>query len=164
MEKQKILVIDDDADLCDSLKVLFEHAGYDISSAGSRAEGWEKTRSERPDLVILDVVMDTWQDGFEMSRELKSDPELRTMPILMLTSIEARTGIEFKSTAGDPMWLPVDGFLDKPTPPDALLAEVRRLLQGPQARQPITGVAARRGSVSASDFRSSGRSQMASGE
>lgn len=164
MERKKILIIDDDVDLCDSLQVFFENAGYDMSSAGSRAEGLEKTRSEHPDLVILDVMMETWQDGFEMSRELKSDPEFQTTPILMLTSIEARTGIEFKSTAGDATWLPVDGFLDKPAAPDALLAEVRRLLHSSEARRPIMGVAARRGSASASDSCPSGRSQMASGE
>lgn len=164
MEKQKILVIDDDVDLCDSLQVLLENAGYDMASAGSRAEGLEKTRSEHPDLVILDVMMETWQDGFEMSRELKSDPEFQTVPILMLTSVEARTGIEFQSTAGDPIWLPVDGFLDKPAPPDRLLAEVRRLLHGPQIGQPITGVAARRGSGPPSESCPSVWSRLASGE
>lgn len=128
MAKQRILIIDDDADLCDSLKVIFENAGYALQSAGSRAEGMEKIRAEHPDLVILDVMMETWQDGFEMSRELKNDPELKSTPILMMTSIEEKTGIEFQSTAGDPVWLPVDGFLDKPTPPDQLLAEVKRLL------------------------------------
>jgi CheY-like chemotaxis protein len=164
MERQKILVIDDDVDLCDSLKVLLENAGYDMSSAASRAEGLEKTTSERPDLIILDVMMETWQDGFELSRQLKSDPAFRTLPILMLTSIEARTGIDFKSTAGDPTWLPVDGFLDKPTSPDRLLAEVRRLLQDPGTPRPITDVAPRRGSVTRSESCPSGQSQAASTE
>ncbi len=128
MERQKILVVDDDVDLRDSLKVIFENAGYAMVTAGNRSEGMEKVRQERPDLIILDVVMETWQDGFEMSRELKGDPQLKTTPILMLTSISEKTGVEVKSSAGDPVWLPVDGFLDKPTPPEALLAEVKRLL------------------------------------
>ena len=127
MQRRKILVVDDDVDLCDSLKVIFEHAGYAMVSAGSRSEGMEMIRAEHPDLVILDVMMETWQDGFEMSRELKGDPELRSTPILMLTPVEEKTGIEFKSTAGDPAWLPVEGYLGKPTPPDTLLAEVKRL-------------------------------------
>jgi DNA-binding response OmpR family regulator len=157
MEKQRILVVDDDVDLCDSLRVLLENAGYEISSAGNKAEGMEKTRSERPDLIILDVVMDTWQDGFEMSRELKGDPAFMSVPILMLTSIETKTGIEFKSTAGDSVWLPVDGFLDKPAPPDRVLAEVRRLLQRPGASRPIRDVAVRRESFTESGSCPSGR-------
>jgi CheY-like chemotaxis protein len=73
-------------------------------------------------------MMSTWQDGFEMSRELKKDPELKSMPILMLTGIKDKTGIDFKSAAGDPTWCPVDGFLEKPVEPNTLLSEVERLL------------------------------------
>ncbi len=133
MEKQKILIVDDDIDLSGSLKVILEHAGYDAATAASRAEGMEKIRMEQPNLIILDVMMETWQDGFEMSRDLKGDPQFKGTPILMLTSIEEITGIEVKSSAGDPVWLPVDGFLDKPALPDTLLAEVRKLLQNSKA-------------------------------
>jgi CheY-like chemotaxis protein len=133
MERPKILVVDDDVDLCDPLKVVLEQAGYDTQTATSRAEGMEKIRTHQPHLVILDVMMETWQDGFEMSRELKRDPRLKDIPILMLTSIEETTGIELKSSAGDPVWLPVDRFLDKPVAPDTLLAEVKKLLHGSKA-------------------------------
>jgi len=133
MEKQKILIVDDDIDLSGSLKVILEHAGYDAATAASRGEGMEKVRTEQPNLIILDVMMETWQDGFEMSRDLKADPQFKATPILMLTSIEEMTGIEVKSSAGDPVWLPVDGFLDKPALPDTLLAEVRKLLQNSKA-------------------------------
>jgi len=80
------------------------------------------------DLVILDVMMSTWQDGFEMSRELKKDPKFKDIPILILTALKDRTGIDFKSTVGDSTWLPVDEFLDKPVEPQTLLAEVEKLL------------------------------------
>jgi CheY-like chemotaxis protein len=63
-----------------------------------------------------------------MSRELKKDPDLKSIPILILTAVKERSGIGFKSTAGDPVWLPVDGFLDKPVEPQILLAEVKKLL------------------------------------
>lgn len=128
MGKHNILIVDDDVDLTDSLKAILERAGYAATAAANRAEGMERIRTERPDLVILDVMMETWQDGFDMSRELKADPQLSSTPILMLTSIEEKTGIGFKSSAGDPTWLPVDGFLDKPVEPDVLLAEIGKLL------------------------------------
>jgi len=129
METRKVLIVDDDVDLCDSLKAILEKAGYTAATATSRAEGMEKMKTERPDLLVLDVMMETWHDGFEMSRELKQDPELRQTPILMLTSVEERTGVQVKSSAGDPDWLPVEAYLDKPVEPDVLLAEIGKLLE-----------------------------------
>ncbi len=128
MENARILIVDDDVDLTKALKVTLESRKYTVVTAADRDEGMEKAQAQKPDLFILDVMMGTWQDGFEMSRELKKDPQFKDTPILMLTSIQERTGIEFKSTAGDPNWLPVEGFMEKPVEPEALLAEVKRLL------------------------------------
>ena len=129
MEAQKILIVDDDVDLCDSLKRLCEKAGYAAATANSRAEGMGKIETEQPDLLVLDVMMETWHDGFDMARDLKEDPAFRDTPILMLTSVEERTGVEVKSSAGDPRWLPVNRFLEKPVEPDVLLAEIGKLLK-----------------------------------
>jgi CheY-like chemotaxis protein len=128
MENARILIVDDDDDLTKALKVTLESRKYTVVTAADRAEGMEKAQAQKPDLFILDVMMGTWQDGFEMSRELKKDPRFKNTPILMLTSIQERTGMEFKSTAGDPNWLPVEGFMEKPVEPEVLLAEVERLL------------------------------------
>ncbi|TET86461.1 MAG: response regulator [Desulfobacteraceae bacterium] len=128
MEGAKILIVDDDLDLTKALQTILESQQYTVVTAVDGKEGIEKIKTDEPDLVILDVMMSTWQDGFEMSRELKKDPKLKDIPILMLTALKDRTGIDFKSTAGDPTWLPVDGFLDKPVEPQTLLAEVEKLL------------------------------------
>jgi len=128
MEGAKILIVDDDLDLTKALQTILESQQYTVVPAIDGKEGIEKIKTDEPDLVILDVMMSTWQDGFEMSRELKKDPKLKDIPILMLTALKDRTGIDFKSTAGDPTWLPVDGFLDKPVEPQTLLAEVEKLL------------------------------------
>ncbi len=128
MENAKILIVDDDLDFTKALQVTLESEQYTVVTAADRTEGMEKIRAEKPDLLILDVMMSTWQDGFEMARELKKDTEFKDMPILMLTGVEERSGIEFKSTAGDPTWCPVDGFLDKPVEPGILLAEIGKLL------------------------------------
>ncbi|MHC4659315.1 MAG: response regulator [Planctomycetota bacterium] len=128
MENAKILVVDDDQDIRDSLQVILEGRQYTVSTAADKKEGMEKVKSEKPDLLILDVMMSSWQDGFEMARELKNDPQFKDIPILMLTGIKDQTGIDFKSTAGDPTWCPVDGFLEKPVEPDVLLPEVEKLL------------------------------------
>jgi DNA-binding response OmpR family regulator len=128
MENARILIVDDDVDLTKALKVTLESRKYTVVTAADRAEGMEKAQAQKPDLFILDVMMGTWQDGFEMSRELKKDRRFKDTPILMLTSIAERTGMAFKSTAGDTDWLPVEGFMEKPVEPEALLAEIERLL------------------------------------
>ncbi len=128
MENAKIMVVDDDLDFTNVLKTILESERYTVVTAADRTEGMEKIRINKPDLVILDVMMSTCQDGFEMSRELKENPECKDTPILMLTAVENKFGIDFKSTAGDPTWLPVEGFLNKPVEPQVLLAEVKKLL------------------------------------
>ena len=124
----KILIIDDDDDITCALQATLESHDYSVVTAGERDEGMSKIKSESPDLIILDVMMSTWQDGFEMARELKKDAAYKDIPILMLTGVKDKTGINFKSTAGDPTWLPVDGFLDKPVDMELLLVEVGKLL------------------------------------
>jgi len=128
MEKAKILVADDDQDIRDSLQAILEGRQYAVVTAADKTEGMEKIKAEKPDLIILDVMMTTWQDGFEMSRELKKDPQFKDVPILMLTGIKDKTGMDFKSAAGDPAWCPVEAFLEKPVEPAILLAEVEKLL------------------------------------
>ena len=128
MSDAKIMVVDDDADIVSALQVILESKGYSVTTASNKDEGMEKIKTSKPDLAILDVMMTKWQDGFEMAREIKEDPNLKDVPVLMLTGVEGQTGLEFKSAAGDPEWMPVDGFLEKPVEPDVLLSEVAKLL------------------------------------
>ena len=128
MEKAKILIVDDDLDLANAMQAILESRDYAVVIASDKTGGMELVRTEKPDLLILDVIMSTWSDGFDMARELKSQSELKDMPILMLTGVKDMTGIDFKSSAGDPTWLPVEGFLDKPVESETLLAEVEKIL------------------------------------
>ncbi|MHC4233396.1 MAG: response regulator [Planctomycetota bacterium] len=128
MAKATILVVDDDEDIRLAVQALLESRDYKVETAATKEEGLQKFTTVKPDLAILDVMMVSWQDGFELARELKKDPDLKNVPILMLTGVENKTGFEFKSAAGDEEWLPVEGFLDKPVEPEVLLAEVEKLL------------------------------------
>jgi CheY-like chemotaxis protein len=128
MGNAKILVVDDDQDIRESLQAILENQQYTVATAADKAQGMERIKADRPDLIILDLMMTTWQDGFEMARELKKDPEFKNMPILMLTGVKDQTGIDFKSAADEPTCGPVDGFLEKPVEPTVLLAEVEKLL------------------------------------
>jgi len=129
MEKAKIVVVDDDREIRDTVQAMLEKRGYTALTAGDRDEGMATIRRERPELVILDVMMESWQDGFDMSREIRKDPELRDIRIVMLTAVGERTGIDVKSSAGDPTWLPVDTFLEKPVEPNVLFSQIQELLQ-----------------------------------
>jgi len=128
MGSAKILIVDDDQDIRDSLQAILESRDYSVATAANKDEGMEKAKADKPDLFILDVMMVTWQDGFDLARELKQDPQFKDTPILMSTGVKEKTGIDFKASAGDDEWLPVEGFLEKPVQPDVLLAEVEKLL------------------------------------
>jgi len=129
MGQGRILVIDDDPDITEAMTVVLENKGYEVQSALDGTEGMERLKQSRPDLIVLDVMMRTSQEGFDLSRELKHNPDYKDIPILMLTAVKQKTGLDFKTEAGDESWLPVEEFLDKPVKPDVLLEKVESLLQ-----------------------------------
>ena len=128
MGQGRILIIDDDPDITEAMSVVLTHKGYAIDTAADSSEGMERLGANRPDLIILDVMMRTSQEGFELSRKLKGDAAYKEIPILMLTAVKDKTGLDFKSAAGEESWLPVEGFLDKPVKPDVLLEKVESLI------------------------------------
>lgn len=129
MGQGRILIIDDDPDITEAMAVVLENKGYEVQSALDGAEGMERLKQGRPDLIVLDVMMRTSQEGFDFSRALKQNPEYKDIPILMLTAVKQKTGLDFKAEAGDESWLPVEEFLDKPVKPDVLLEKVESLIQ-----------------------------------
>jgi len=128
MRQAKILIIDDDPDITEAMRAILENKGYEVVNALDSGEGMNRLKEARCDLIILDVMMRTSQEGFELSRELKHNVRYRDIPILMLTAVRQKTGLDFRPAAGDESWLPVEGFLDKPVKPDVLLERVAALL------------------------------------
>jgi two-component system alkaline phosphatase synthesis response regulator PhoP len=128
MGQIKILIVDDDPDITEAMKVVLENQGYNVDNAKDSSEGLEMIKASRPDLIILDVMMNTLSEGFILSRELKKDPKYKHIPILMVTSVKQKTGIDFETAAGDETWLPVEGYLNKPVKPEVLLEKVKSLL------------------------------------
>lgn len=127
-----ILIIDDDPDMAEALRMPLEAEGYTVAHAGSGRVGLNMIKELTPDLIILDVMMETTTEGFQVSLALRSpDPDSEyaaysTIPILMLTSIHSTTPLRF---GPDQDYLPVDAFIDKPVDPDALLTKVGELLR-----------------------------------
>ena len=133
--KKRILVIDDDPDIVQALRLTLQ-GNYDVYSASSGQEGLRKVKEVNPDLIILDVMMETQTEGFQVSLALRSrDPNSEYaayahVPILVLTAIHQTTPLRFSP---DSDYLPVDAFVEKPVKPGILLAKVKKLLAGAKA-------------------------------
>ncbi|MBU0712467.1 response regulator [bacterium] len=119
----KILIVDDDIDFVSAVKLVLTSNGFDTAVAYSRQEGMDKFVSEKPDLVLLDVMMDEPDDGFVLAQSLKK--KSKDTPILMLTSVGQVTGMDFDK---DSEMVPVDDFEQKPIMPNHLLEKVNQLL------------------------------------
>jgi CheY-like chemotaxis protein len=131
----KILIIDDDPDMVLAARLCLERAGHTLIEARDGAEGLEKVKEVNPELIILDVMMESTTEGFQVALKLRNpDPgsefaRYRTVPILMLTAIHSTTPLRF---GPDEDYLPVDTFIDKPLDPDELIRKVDEMLAARQ--------------------------------
>ncbi len=130
---KRILIIDDDYDIVEAMKMTLEAHKYKIFTAFSGTEGLSRVKETHPDLIILDVMMEDDTAGFKVTWALRNpDPksefaDFREIPLLMITSISQKKGMKFDpKTDGD--FLPVDEFICKPVMPKVLLEKVEGLL------------------------------------
>ena len=125
-EPAKILLIDDDPVFVQATKTVLE-SRYRVITAGDGSEGLEKARKQRPDLILLDIIMPA-QDGFHVCQQLKKDPQLASIPVIILTSFAQHGGgTNIPVSAG--LELEAEGYLDKPVSPEALLKQVGSMLK-----------------------------------
>jgi CheY-like chemotaxis protein len=120
-----VLLVDDDADFVEMNRALLAENGYRVRVAYTGKQCMEEVERRRPDLIILDMVMESPNDGFEVSRELRNSEITRTIPLVMITSVN--DSIPFRLEP-DHTWLPVDALLEKPVDPQLLLAVVNKAL------------------------------------
>lgn len=132
-EKNKILIIEDDQDLVETLKTVLQAHDYNVSVAYNGEEGLGKVKQVNPDLIILDIMMHTKGEGFWVAQKLKSKDrkseyaKYSHIPIVVLTAIQKKTEFKF-SLQKDKEYMPVEDFIDKPIEPDMLLKKVKALL------------------------------------
>ena len=134
-KREKLLLVDDDVDLVDALRLVLENNGYTVVVAHDAESGLTKADAERPDLILLDVMMPDSTEGFGYIWKLRQrgEPYFQNVPIIMLTAIQERTGLLFypESAAGTfkaGERVPVQAFLDKPIDPARLLKSVQEVL------------------------------------
>jgi CheY-like chemotaxis protein len=124
----KILVVDDDADFVEAAATLLKAKGHAVIQGFNGDEGYKKAKSEKPDVMLLDVMMAHDSEGFEISRKLKEDPATKDLPVIIVTGIKKAKGLPF-SFEPDGDWLPVTSVLEKPIKPDELLKCIAEALK-----------------------------------
>ena len=116
----KVLMIDDDPEFVEAISNLLDAKGYDVQSASNGKDGVAKAKVIHPDIILLDVMMGTKNEGFNVARELHDDDKLRDTPIVLLTGIRREMNLPF-GFEPDETWLPVKRVLEKPVKPEVLL-------------------------------------------
>jgi CheY-like chemotaxis protein len=130
MMKKTILIIDDDADFRSAIRSTLEEAGYQILEAASTGQGRCMLSETRPDLILLDIMLEDISSGFRFLREIRNHAAQngeKNIPILMISAIKELTDLDFHSRGGTEL-LPVDAFLDKPVLPENLIKQVQKLI------------------------------------
>jgi two-component system, OmpR family, alkaline phosphatase synthesis response regulator PhoP len=125
---KKILIVDDDTEFVEATKNVLKSSGYAVDSASNGKEAITKMKAAKPDLILLDVMMDTKDEGFEVSRQIAADEALKKIPIIMITGIRKDMSLPF-GFESDPDWLPVKTVLEKPVKPVKLIDEIKNLLK-----------------------------------
>ncbi|MBN1411265.1 MAG: response regulator [Spirochaetales bacterium] len=124
---KKILIIDDDPDYIEAIESLLEAKGYSVESADNGRDGMQKAISEKPDLILLDVMMTEITEGFDLARKLKADSATGRIPVILITGIRREMHLPF-GIEPDDQWLPVKAVLEKPIHPDTLLKKISEIL------------------------------------
>lgn len=121
----KILVVDDDPDFFDATRIILEKHDHQVIAASSGDEGYQRALEDQPDMLILDVIMDTVLDGLSVSQRMHDNPALRDIPIIMVTSIANTDYAELFPTDE---YIHINAFLSKPISADELIRQVNKYL------------------------------------
>lgn len=122
---KKLLIIDDDVEYVDAMTNLLDARGYTVASAHNGKDGVAAAKANKPDLVILDVMMTSTSEGFDVAREFHDDADLKEVPIVMITGVRKEMNLPF-AFEPDSEWLPVKALLEKPVKPEILLKTIEQ--------------------------------------
>jgi len=124
-EKPRILVVDDDPDFVEITRAILRKEGYQIAAASNGEQAFQAMKQQRPDLVLLDIIMATPLEGVDLAGRMSRDPGLKDIPIVMISSIDST---QYADLLPDDMHIPIDTWISKPVNPEHLLRTVRRFL------------------------------------
>lgn len=128
----KILIIDDDPDIIDSLSLILESKGYEVIAKTDSDGVMEAVKAANPDLIILDIMFpEDPQFGFQAARELSREPKVSEIPVLLLSAVNQRSNMSFGFSDSDISqdFMPVGAFIEKPVEPQVLVDKIEALLK-----------------------------------
>jgi len=128
MAGEHIVIIDDDPDVREALKLMLEPAGYRLTCCSTGPEGTAAIHSSPPDLILLDIMLASPTEGFHLAYELKKDEAVAKIPIIMISAIGQTMGMDYAKELGSD-YVPAEKFLDKPLSVDVVLKAVREALE-----------------------------------
>ena len=126
-QKKRILIVDDDPDYAAAIEKILLNSDYSVTLAGDVESGMKKIEEELPDLILLDVMMEQYDDGFNMCYDLKHDNRYKGIPIIIITAVTEVTGPKFNPET-DGEYLEADDYVQKPISADLLLEKVRHFI------------------------------------
>ena len=130
---QTILIVDDDLDFTAVAGAALEAAGYRVVTAEDAERGFDTALAERPNLILLDLMMEETDSGVRLAHQLRRDPTTQAIPIVILTAVRKATGFDFAPTARDDYnWIGADAWIEKPIAPRDLVQLAARLLETPR--------------------------------
>lgn len=126
-DKARILVVDDDIDVVEQLTLILNAAGYAVQSADSALEAEALLKTFKPDVAILDLMLETMDAGFVLAYHIKK--QYPNTGVIILTAVTSETGLDFDvTTDGEKAWVKADVLLDKPVRGEQIKAEIEHLL------------------------------------
>jgi len=120
-----VLVVDDDPDFVQVTSTILTQEGYKVTSAANGTQALQAMKANKPDLVLLDVMMATPLEGVQVAKSMAADPALKQIPVIMISSIDST---QYAGSLPDDLQIPIDAWITKPAKPDHLLATVRRFV------------------------------------
>jgi two-component system alkaline phosphatase synthesis response regulator PhoP len=123
---KKILLVDDDPDFLEAVSLILKPKKFDVVTAYDGIEGLKKAKSEKPDLIVLDVMMPE-KDGYAVCKELKSNPQMSHIPVLLLTGVASHVPTT-RYTQEMGLETEADDYIDKPVEPEVLVKRIEALL------------------------------------
>jgi len=137
-ERNRLLIIDDDRDYVDGVRAILAGAGYQVDVAHTRTDGWQALDRKEYDLLLLDIMMGRGAEGVMMARNIREDPALQHMPVLMITGMSEQISFLLPGRSVDRDFIAAQDLLEKPVKPDVLLERVAALLAAAGAgAQPV---------------------------
>ena len=128
MAKPKVLVVDDDVDYVEATTAILEANGYEVVAAYDGKEGLEKAKSEMPQVMLIDLMMNTLNEGYDLVRDIRSDDRFKEVPLIMISAAHQHEVFKNANFVPDEVWFPIDTFMDKPVDIGNLLKHLEKML------------------------------------